>query len=127
MEGRQELGQPIGFGSYTICNRRSGVLKSAVHGMSQANVDLGIFYEMKFMARVGLGVGGTQASRSGIGSWRWRRQAHITAALWYSTARWGTSPWGVSVYMAQMSPTSRWLWDGNGVISWGVTSPLTNP
>ena len=34
---------PIIFGAYNIRNRRNGGLESAIRGMSQANMDLGIF------------------------------------------------------------------------------------
>ena len=37
----------IRFGTYNIRNRRNGVLESALRGMSQANMDLGIFQETK--------------------------------------------------------------------------------
>ena len=46
---REMLGtMPISFGTYNICNGRNGGLKSALRGMSQANMDLGIFQETKF-------------------------------------------------------------------------------
>ena len=38
---------PIRFGTYNICNRRNGSLYSALRGMFQDNMDLGIFQEMK--------------------------------------------------------------------------------
>ena len=38
---------PIRFGTYNICNGRNGGLESALRGMSQANIDLGIFQEKK--------------------------------------------------------------------------------
>ena len=38
---------PIGFGTYNIRNGRNGGLGSALRGMSQANMDLGIFQETK--------------------------------------------------------------------------------
>ena len=37
----------IRFGTYNICNGRNGGLESALRGMSQANMDLGIFQEKK--------------------------------------------------------------------------------
>ena len=37
----------IRFGTYNIRNGRDGGLKAALHGMSQANMDLGIFQETK--------------------------------------------------------------------------------
>ena len=40
---------PIRFGTYNICNGLNGGLESALRGMSQANMDLGIFQETKFM------------------------------------------------------------------------------
>ena len=36
---------PIRFGTYNIRNRRSGGLESALRGMAQANIDLGVFQE----------------------------------------------------------------------------------
>ena len=38
---------PIRFGTYNIINGRNGGLESAVRGVSQANMDLGIFQETK--------------------------------------------------------------------------------
>ena len=38
---------PIRFGTYNICNIRNGGLESALRGMYQANMDLGIFQETK--------------------------------------------------------------------------------
>ena len=38
---------PIRFGTYNIRNRRNRGLESALRGMSQANMDLGIFQEKK--------------------------------------------------------------------------------
>ena len=38
---------PIMFGTYNICNGCNGGLESALRGMSQANMDLGIFQETK--------------------------------------------------------------------------------
>ena len=38
---------PIGFGTYNIRNGRNGVLESALRGLSQANMDLGISQETK--------------------------------------------------------------------------------
>ena len=37
----------IRFGTYNICNGRNRGLKLALRGMSQANMDLGIFQEIK--------------------------------------------------------------------------------
>ena len=37
----------IRFGTYNIRNGRNGGLESALRGMSQANMDLGIFQEIK--------------------------------------------------------------------------------
>ena len=38
---------PIRFGTYNIRNGRNGGLESALRGMAQANMDLGIFQETK--------------------------------------------------------------------------------
>ena len=38
---------PIKFGTYNIRNGRNGGLKSALRGMAQANIDLGVFQETK--------------------------------------------------------------------------------
>ena len=40
-------GVPIRFGTYSIRNGRNGGLESALRGMAQANMDLGIFQETK--------------------------------------------------------------------------------
>ena len=39
--------EPIRFGTYNIRNVRNGGLESALRGMSQANMELGIFKETK--------------------------------------------------------------------------------
>ena len=39
---------PIRFGTYNIRNGRNGGMDSALRGMSQANMDLGIFQETKY-------------------------------------------------------------------------------
>ena len=38
---------PIKFGTYNIRNRRNGGLESALRGMAQANINLGVFQETK--------------------------------------------------------------------------------
>ena len=38
---------PIGLGTYNIRNGRNGGLELAIRGMSQSNMDLGIFQETK--------------------------------------------------------------------------------
>ena len=38
---------PIRFGNYNIRNGRNGGLESTLRGVSQANMDLGIFQETK--------------------------------------------------------------------------------
>ena len=43
---------PIRFGTYNIRNWRNGGLESAFQGMSQANMDLGIFPETKCTDRI---------------------------------------------------------------------------
>ena len=43
---------PIRFGTYNIRNRRNGGLELALRGMSQANMDLGIFQETKCTDRI---------------------------------------------------------------------------
>ena len=42
-------GVPIRFGTYNIRNRRNGGMDSALRGLAQANMDLGIFQETKCM------------------------------------------------------------------------------
>ena len=37
----------IKFGTYNIRNERNGGLESALRGMAQANIDLGVFQETK--------------------------------------------------------------------------------
>ena len=39
--------RPIRFGTYNIRNGQNGGLESALRGMSQANMDLGVFQETK--------------------------------------------------------------------------------
>ena len=39
---------PIRFGTYNIRNGRNRGLESAIRGMAQANMDLGVFQETKF-------------------------------------------------------------------------------
>ena len=46
--------QPIQFGLYNICNRRNGGIESALCGMYQANVNLGVFQDMKVTWGVGV-------------------------------------------------------------------------
>ena len=74
----------IRFGLYNIHNGRNSELESALRGMLQAKVDLGIFQEMKFISRVGeggkgkrsaalvrdRGGGSLQDRRAGTG-WEW--------------------------------------------------------
>ena len=43
---------PIRFGTYNIRNGRSGGLESALLGMAQANIDLGVFQETKCTDRI---------------------------------------------------------------------------
>ena len=43
---------PIRFGTYNIRNGRNGGLEAALRGMSQANMDLGIFQETKMTDRI---------------------------------------------------------------------------
>ena len=43
---------PIILRTYNIRNGRNGGLESALQGMSQANMDLGIFQETKFTERI---------------------------------------------------------------------------
>ena len=50
LEERWDSGQPIPFMSYKIINIRNRGLKSALRGMSEVNVDLGIFQEAVVVA-----------------------------------------------------------------------------
>ena len=45
--GSMKEEMPIRFGTYNIRNGRNGGLESALRGMSQANMELGIFQETK--------------------------------------------------------------------------------
>ena len=45
--GSTEEEVPIKFGTYNIRNRRNWGLESALRGMAQANIDLGVFQETK--------------------------------------------------------------------------------
>ena len=44
--------RPIRFGTYNIRNGRNRGLESALHRISQANMDLGIFQETKLTKRI---------------------------------------------------------------------------
>ena len=44
---RGKLGHPIRFGTYNIHNVRNRGMETALHRMSQGNVDLGVFQETK--------------------------------------------------------------------------------
>ena len=44
---RQEVVHPIRFGTYNIRNSQNSRLESALHVMSQANVDIGVIQETK--------------------------------------------------------------------------------
>ena len=44
---RGEGQTPIRFSTYNIWNRRNGGLESALRGMGQTNVDVGVFQETK--------------------------------------------------------------------------------
>ena len=51
----QELVRPtrmIRFGTYNIWNGQNRGLESSLHGMSQANMDLGVFQETKLTMRI---------------------------------------------------------------------------
>ena len=51
--GRPTSGKvPIRFGTYNIRNGRDGGLEATLQGMSQANMDLGIFQETKLTDRI---------------------------------------------------------------------------
>ena len=45
--GSTEEEVPIKFGTYNIRNGRNGAFESALRGMAQANIDLGVFQETK--------------------------------------------------------------------------------
>ena len=47
VEGGGEGQTPIRFSTYNIWNRRNGGLESALRGMGQTNVDVGVFQETK--------------------------------------------------------------------------------
>ena len=49
---RQEAVRLIRFGTYNIRNYQKGGLESALRGMSQANVDLGIFQDKKVTTEI---------------------------------------------------------------------------
>ena len=46
-KGSTEEEVTIKFGTYNIRNRRNGGLKSALRGMAQTNIDLGVFQDTK--------------------------------------------------------------------------------
>ena len=49
---RQGVVRPIRFGTYNTRNVQNRVLESALRGMSQANMDLGVFQETKLIKRI---------------------------------------------------------------------------
>ena len=51
-QGVERLTRPIRFGTYNIRNGRNGGLEYALHGMYQANMNLGVFQETKFTKRI---------------------------------------------------------------------------
>ena len=51
-QGVVRLTRPIRFGTYNIWNGWNGGLESTLHGMSQANMDLGVFQETKLTMRI---------------------------------------------------------------------------
>ena len=67
----------IRFGIYNIRNGRNGGQESALRGMSQANMDLGIFQETK----------STPMSRTDTALSLWNRRANTAAGWPYSTDR----------------------------------------
>ena len=64
---------PIMFDTYNICNGRNGGLDSVLRGMSQDNIDLGIFQEERSPTA------STPAGRKGIASLQQTHQAITTA------------------------------------------------
>ena len=50
--GRQGVVRPIHFGTYNIRNGWNTGIESALCGMSQANMDLGVFQETKLPKRI---------------------------------------------------------------------------
>ena len=77
---------PIKFGTYNIRNGRNGGLESALRGMAQANIDLGVFQETKCTdgvytrASAGYGVIATDAPsrhRGGVALF-YREEANFT-------------------------------------------------
>ena len=100
---------PIRFGTYNIRNGRNGGLESALRGMSQANMDLGIYQEKK--ATDGIYTRGSAG--------------YIVVAIDAPIRHRG----GVAVFHRPVPhfavEASIWKWGSDGGTSWGVTSPLT--
>ena len=112
----------IRFGSYNICNGWNGRIESVVRGMSQANIDLGIFQETKVA-----GGGFTQESPEGTRSRRPRHRSCIAEALPSSTNRWRISSLRHSTSTDRTFSGYSWIQDGRGGISGGAILPLTTP
>ena len=81
---------PIRFGTYSIRNGRNGGLESSLQGMSQANVDLGIFQETKLTDGIytrgsdGYSVVATDAlsrHRGGVAIFHWPEPHFVVEAV----------------------------------------------
>ena len=112
----------IHLGSYNNCNVQYGGINSALQGMSQANVNLGVF-KRKILPR-----GYNQGSQEDTGSWCMRRQDSTESASTCSTMRLSTSLWSCSASMDRTSSDSRWcLGGGNSGMLWGAIWTPTTP
>ena len=99
---RKEAVILIRFGTYNIRNGWNGGLKSALHGMLQANVDLGVSRKPRLL------MGYTRRNIAVIG---WRRHSlreHTLGALPCSIARRSASPWRRSRSTVQTPRAFRW-------------------
>ena len=111
----------IRFVTYNICNGSNGGLELALRGVSQANMDLGIFQEKKLLtASIPAGRMGTVLSR--------RTRRSNTAAEWQSSAsRRRILRWRPSRNLDPTSSASSWLRGRGSGTSWYVTLPLRTP
>ena len=113
---------PIQFGTYNIRNGRNGGLALALRGVSQANLDLGIFRETNLTSRFY-----THGS-SGYSVVAKKMRRADTAAEWLcSTGRHHGMRWRPFSSLVQMSSSSRWRRGSGDVTSSDVTSPPTTP
>ena len=110
---------PIRFSTYNIRNGSNGGLESALRGVSQTNMDPGIFQETKVADGI------YNCGSSGYSVLATNRRADTTAKWLCFTVRHRISRWKQFRNLdSTLSASSRRRGSGGGT-SWDVTSPLT--